>query len=309
MVPTIGFIVVVAFALVHVAPGDPVLALAGENGDAEYYAVMRERFGLDQPLYRQFFIYVGNLAQGDLGNSYVQGRPASSIIAERLPATLLLTSTALVLSSVVGVLMGVFAATRQRRWVDGSLGTVLLAVYAAPVFLIGQVVILFFALRLGWFPVQGMSSAVVPESLLGRWWDVARHLALPAAVLASQEVAAVGRLTRSGMREQLVADYVVTARAKGVRRSRVLLRHALRGTLLPVVTVIGDRAGHLVAGAIVVEAVFGWPGMGQLLVGAIQNRDYPITLGIFLLVAVTVVVVNLLTDLAYACLDPRVRHG
>lgn len=308
LLPTTGLIVVVGFVLVQVAPGDPVLALAGEYGDAEYYALMRERFGLDQPLHRQFVTYLSNVAQGDLGHSYTQGRPASSIILERLPATLLLTSAALLLSSVTGLLLGVVAATRRHRWSDTSISAVMLVVYAAPVFLVGQLAVLSFGLGLGWLPVHGMTSAVSPETTIGRWWDVAQHLLLPASALAAQEVAAVGRLTRSGIREQLLMDHVVTARAKGVSPAAVLLRHALRGALLPVVTVIGNRVGHLVAGAIVVEAVFGWPGMGQLLVSATQNRDHPITLGIFLLVALTVVSANLLTDLAYAWLDPRVQH-
>jgi len=298
----------VGFLLIHLAPGDPVLALAGENGDAEYYALVREKFGLDEPLPTQLATYAGNVVRGDLGTSYVQGRPVVDVIAERLPATLLLTATALVLSTLVGVAVGVFAATRRRRWPDVTVTVATLTMYAAPVFLVGQLAILLLALRLGWFPVQGMSDARSSATGLARVLDVAHHLTLPALALASQEIAAISRLSRVGLRDELVRDHVRTARAKGVPERAVVLKHGLRRAMLPVVTVVGGRVGHLVAGAVVVEVVFGWPGLGRLLVTAMQTRDAPIVLGVFLLVAVTVVVANLLTDLLYAWLDPRVRY-
>ncbi len=308
VVPTTAAILVLGFLLIHLAPGDPVLALAGQNGDAEYYAFVREKFGLDESLPRQLATYVGNVVRGDLGTSYVQGRPVSQVIGERLPATLLLTSTALVVSTAVGIGVGVFAATRRRRWPDVTVSLTTLTLYAAPVFLLGQLAILLLALRLGWFPVQGMTDADGPATGIGHVLDVAHHLALPALALASQEIAAVARLSRIGLLDELARDHIRTARAKGVSERAVVLRHALRRALLPVVTVLGGRVGHLVAGAIVVEVVFGWPGLGRLLVTAMQNRDAPIVLGVFLLVAVTVVVANLLTDLVYAFLDPRVRY-
>jgi peptide/nickel transport system permease protein len=309
LLPTAAAILLVGFLLIHLAPGDPVLALAGENGDAEYYAFMREKFGLDQPLGTQLATYAGNVLTGDLGSSYVQGRPVRDVIAERLPATLLLTGTALVVSTTVGTAIGVFAATRRRRWPDVTVTFATLAMYAAPVFLIGQLAILFLALRTGWFPVQGMSDARNPSAGIAHAMDVAHHLALPVLALATQEVAAVARLSRVGLLDELERDHVRTARAKGVGERAVVVRHALRRALLPVVTVLGGRVGHLVAGAVVVEAVFGWPGLGRLLVTAMQTRDAPIVLGVFLLVAVTVVVANLVTDLLYAWLDPRVRYG
>ncbi|MDQ3611840.1 MAG: ABC transporter permease [Actinomycetota bacterium] len=308
VVPTTAAILVLGFLLIHLAPGDPVLALAGQNGDAEYYAFVREKFGLDESLPRQLATYVGNVVRGDLGTSYVQGRPVSQVIGERLPATLLLTSTALLVSTAVGIGVGVFAATRRRRWPDVTVSLTTLTLYAAPVFLLGQLAILLLALRLGWFPVQGMTDADGPATGIGHVLDVAHHLALPALALASQEIAAVARLSRIGLLDELARDHIRTARAKGVSERAVVLRHALRRALLPVVTVLGGRVGHLVAGAIVVEVVFGWPGLGRLLVTAMQNRDAPIVLGVFLLVAVTVVVANLLTDLVYAFLDPRVRY-
>lgn len=309
LLPTTAVILLVGFLLIHLAPGDPVLALAGENGDAEYYAFVREKFGLDESLPRQLAVYAGNVLSGDLGTSYVQGRPVAQIIAERLPATLLLTGTALLLSTVVGVAVGVFTATRRRRWPDVTVTLATLAMYAAPVFLVGQLAILLLALRAGWFPVQGMTDARSSATGVARALDVGHHLVLPALALASQEVAAVARLARVGLLDELARDHIRTARAKGVGERSVVLRHALRRAMLPVVTVLGGRVGHLVAGAVVVEVVFGWPGLGRLLVTAMQARDAPIVLGVFLLVAVTVVMANLLTDLVYAWLDPRVRYG
>jgi len=308
LVPTTAAILLIGFLLIHLAPGDPVLALAGDNGDAEYYAQVRQRFGLDQPLPQQLATYAANVLRGDLGTSYVQGRPVADVIAERLPATLLLTGTAVVVSTVVGVAAGVLAAVRRGRWPDLSINTVVLALYAAPVFLVGQLAILLLALRTGWFPVQGMTDPRGSATGLARVADVAWHLVLPALVLAAQEVAAIVRLTRVGLADELTRDHIRTARAKGASRWRVVGKHGMRRPLLPVVTVLGGRVGHLVSGAVLVEVVFGWPGIGRLLVTALQTRDAPSVLGVFLLVAVSVVVANLVTDLGYLWLDPRVRY-
>jgi peptide/nickel transport system permease protein len=308
LIPTIAAILLVGFMLIHLAPGDPVLALAGEHGDAEYYAFMRHKFGLDEPLPEQLLAYGANVLTADLGVSYVQGRPVVDVLVERLPATLLLSGAAVALSTLVGLAAGVFAATRRRQWPDLTVSGVLLTLYAAPVFWLGQLAILLLALGTGLFPVQGMTSAGSDATGMARFLDVAHHLALPVLVLASQEIAAVGRLTRVGLSDELERDHVRLARAKGVGEPLVVLKHGLRRALLPVVTVIGGRVGHLVAGAVVVETVFGWPGLGRLLVVSMQNRDSPIVLGIFLLVALSVVVANLLTDLVYAWLDPRVRY-
>lgn len=306
VVPVVAGIVLVGFVLIHLAPGDPILALAGDAGDADYYAAMHERFGLDQPLWRQVGTYVGNVMQGDLGVSYTHGRPALDVILERVPATLLLAAVALLLSSTVGVAVGVVAAARAHRATDMAISGVALAFYAAPVFWIGQLALLAFALRLGWFPVQGMASAGSQLEGWARVADVARHLTLPALVLASQEIAATARLARASMIEELRESYTESLRAKGVGPVRLLVRHTLRPALLPVVTLVGGRVGHLLSGAVVVEVVFGWPGLGRLLLTAMQTRNSPILLGIFLLVALCVVLANLLTDLAYRWLDPRI---
>lgn len=309
VVPAVFGIAAVGFLLIHLAPGDPVLALAGEYGDEEYYATMRARFGLDRPLGQQLTTYFSRVLRGDFGVSYVHGRPAAAVILERVPATLLLTATSLVLSSVAGVALGVAAALRPGGLRDSGLNAVTLGLYAAPVFWLGQLALLLFALRLGWFPVQGMTSAEDVGPGLAHVADVLRHLALPALVLASQEIAAVARLTRGELREELHTDYVRTAHAKGVPARKVVTRHALRLAMLPVVTVIGGRVGHLISGAIVVEVIFGWPGIGRLLLIAMQTRNAPIILGIFFLVAFAVVVANLVTDLVYGRLDPRIRLG
>lgn len=308
VVPTVVGIVAVAFFLVHAAPGDPVFALAGEYGNADYYSAMRERFGLDRPLLEQFVTYFGRVAQGDFGTSYVHGRPAIAVIADRLPATLLLAATALALSSVAGVGLGVAAARREGRPIDVGITAGVLTVFAAPVFWLGQIALLVLALGAGWFPVQGMLTAGSDATGLDRGLDIARHLALPALVLASQQVAAVTRLTRAGLVEELRLDHVRTARAKGLAEWRVVWVHAMRRAALPVVTLIGGRLGYLLGGAAVVEVVFGWPGIGRLLLDAIEARDLPILFGLFLIVGLSVVVANLVTDLVYARLDPRIRY-
>jgi peptide/nickel transport system permease protein len=307
VLPTVLVIVIVGFLLVHLAPGDPVLALAGEHGDAAYYAFIRERFGLDEPLPRQLATYAARVASGDLGFSYVYGRSTLSVIGERVPATLLATGTALLMAVTLSVPLGVAAARWPHGARDIGISGLALSFYSAPVFWVGQLAALVFALRLGLFPVQGMTAAGSTSGGLTHAVDVARHLALPALVLASHELAALTRLTRSALLDELSRDHIRTARAKGATERTVVLRHALPRALLPAITVIGARAGHLIAGAVVVEVVFGWPGMGRLLVASLQTRDVPVLLGLFIVVAFAVVIANLVTDLVHAAIDPRIR--
>lgn len=308
VLPVVAGILLVGFLLVHLAPGDPVVALAGQSGDAAYYAFMREKFGLDRPLLEQLLVYVNNVARGDLGVSYVQGQPVVELITERLGATLLLGLAALLISTPVGIGLGVLAASRPGGIRDAAVTTAAVGMFAAPVFLLAQVALLTLALGAGLFPVQGMTSpGGAPPGLAGIA-DVAWHLALPALVLAAQEIAVVARLTRVGLLDELDSDHVRTARAKGLSERLVIGRHALRRAMLPVVTVIGSRVGYLLSGAIVVEVVFGWPGLGRLLLRSAQERDTPVLLGIFLVVAFSVVLVNLITDLCYVRLDPRIAY-
>ena len=307
VVPTMMAILIIGFILIHLAPGDPVLTLAGEHGDAAYYAFMRQRFGLDQPIPQQLATYLGRVVTGDLGFSYVYGRGTLRVIMERVPATLLLTGTALVISVLIAIPLGAVAAARPHGARDVGISAFALALYSSPAFWVGQIAILGFSLGLGIFPVQGMTSAGSSETGLSHAWDVARHLALPAIVLASQEIAVLVRITRSAMLDELPRDHIRTARAKGLSTVQALVRHALPRALLPVVTIVGARVGHLIAGAAVVEIIFGWPGMGRLLIASLQSRDTPILLGLFIVVSFTVVLANLLSDLVYAAIDPRIR--
>ena len=307
VVPAVAAIIVITFVIIHLAPGDPVDAVASGNGDDEYYAFMREKFGLDQPMWVQFRTYAGNVLGGDLGVSFAQGQRVSSLIWQRMPATLLLMGTALVFSSIAGVIFGLIAARRPFRLMDLTISTTALLGYALPVFWLAQLALLGLAFETGWFPIQGMTDARADYTGWAHYRDVAYHLVLPALVLAVSEVALVARVARTGLIQQNGADYVRTAKSKGLSPNRSLLRHALPNALLPVVTVIGGRIGSLFSGAVLVETVFGWPGMGGLLLQASLNRDHPVLLGLVLVVAFSVVVANLLTDLVYASIDPRIR--
>jgi peptide/nickel transport system permease protein len=308
VVPAVAAIFIVTFAVIHLAPGDPVTAIASGNGDQAYFEFMRSKYGLDRPLLEQFGTYVGNVFQGDLGVSFGQGRRVSGLIAERLPATLLLMGSALVVSSVGGVLLGLLAARRPFGVLDLGMSTAALVGYALPVFWLAQLALLTVAFETGWFPIQGMTDARAGNTGLAAMVDVAHHLALPALVLAASEVALVARMTRTGLIQQQGEDYMRTARGKGLSPAGCTTRHALPNALLPVVTVIGSRVGTLFSGAVLVETVFGWPGLGRLHLDAAGTRDHPILLGLVLLVAFSVVLANLLTDLAYALIDPRIRY-
>jgi peptide/nickel transport system permease protein len=309
-VPPAALVILVAtWLLLHLAPGDPVLALAGQYGDEAYYTATRERFGLDQPLPQQLVTYLANVLRGDLGTSYVRGRPALAVVAERLPATILLAATALAISTVVGIAFGILAARRGGGRTDVSVRMGSLALYATPSFWLAQLAVIGLAYRLGWFPVQGMTDARRSLDGLPAVLDVIRHLLLPALVLAASEVALNVRLVRSGLLEATRTDYVRTARAKGAPPRRVLHHHALRNALLPVVTVIGNRVGMFFTGAVLVEVVFAWPGVGRLLLSSAQARDFPVLLAIFLVVAGAVLVVNVLVDVLYTWLDPRISYA
>ena len=308
VLPAVASILIVTFAVVHFAPGDPVVAVAGESGDQAYYDFMRAKFGLDRPLFEQFLTYSHDVLRGDLGVSYVQGERVSTLIAERIPATMLLMGSALVLSTVGGIALGALAARRPFGPFDLTMSTIALVGYALPVFWLAQLAMLTIAFKTGWFPIQGMTTARASYTGLAHWGDVARHLVLPAGVLAASEVALVSRIARTGILNEMGRDYVRTAQAKGLSESRALVRHALRNALLPVVTVVGSRVGFLFSGAVLVETVFGWPGLGRLVLSAAQTRDHPVLLGMVLLVAFSLVVANLVTDLVYARVDPRIRY-
>lgn len=268
---------------------------------------MRARFGLDRPIHEQLAVYVGNVARGDFGTSYFHRRPALEIVADRIPATLLLMLTGLALSTAAGIWLGATAARHADRTPDHAITVGTLVGGATPAFWLGQVLVIVFAANLGWFPIQGMTSVRgVPEGF-ARVLDLVHHLVLPATTLGLLQLALVTRLTRAGVREALSDEYVRTARAKGLSAGAILRRHALPNALLPVVTVVGGHFGTLLTGAVLTEIIFAWPGLGRLLYDATLSRDYPLLMSIFLIASGSVIVANLLTDLAYGALDPRVR--
>ena len=301
-------VVLFTFILIHIAPGDPIVALAGEYGNEAYYEEMRAKFGLDRPLGEQLAIYLKNLLQGDLGYSYTYGQPVARVILGRLPTTLLLMGTALLLATTIGIGLGVVAARRPDSALDTAITTLALLGYAVPVFWLAQVMIYFLAVQGGWFPVHGLTSTREQHAGLRLVVDVGHHLALPAAALAVQQIALVSRLTRAEMLEALAQPFILSARAKGLKERQVLMGHALRNALLPVVTIVGGRVGFLFAGAVLTETVFAWPGLGRLLLDATLARDYPILMGLFILIATSVILANLGTDFVYATLDARLVY-
>lgn len=309
VVPAVGTILVVTFLMIQLAPGDAVDALAGGGGDEATYAYLRSYLQLDRPVWEQFASYVSHLARGDLGVSFVQGgTPVAKLIGERVPATLLLVVSALVVSSLAGVVLGALAARRPFGLFDLGVNGTSLVGYAVPGFWLAQLALLVFSFRTGWFPVQGMTDARVERSGLALALDVAHHLVLPVLVLAVSEMALVTRVTRSGLLGEMGKDYVRSAWANGISERATIFRHALPNVLLPVASLIGTRLGLLFSYTVVTETVFGWPGLGTLLLTASQTRDRPVLLGLVLLVSLSVVVANLLTDLVYAWIDPRIRY-
>jgi peptide/nickel transport system permease protein len=301
-------IATVNFMLVHAAPGDPAQVMAGQSGaaDEKLLAQIRADYGLDKPYPVQLANYLGRVLTLDLGYSFRQQRPVRDLILERLPATLLLTSTAFVAALVIGVMLGLFAGVRAGRWSDTALTILSLLLYATPVFWLGLMLVLLFSVKLDWLPAFGYVTIGVEMSPLERVRDIASHLALPAISLAAVYLAIYARLMRSSVIEVTKQDFIKTARAKGLKQGRIIARHILRNAILPVVTVAGMQAGALVGGAVVIETVFAWPGLGRLTYDAVLQRDYPVMLGIFLVMSVIVILLNLATDAIYRLIDPRV---
>ncbi|MBM3950642.1 MAG: ABC transporter permease [Rhodospirillales bacterium] len=310
-VPIVLGIVVTNFFLLQLAPGDAADVLAGEAGSAtpEYMAMLRQRFGLDQPLFTQLFYYVKNVLLLDLGFSFRHNMPVLHLILERLGPTLLLMGATLVLSVASGVLLGLLAATRVGSWRDTMISILAIVSYATPLFWVGLMLIVAFSLKLDWLPATGMESVGMFYSGWERVVDVSRHLVLPAITLSLFYMALYARLMRAAMIEQSRMDYVTTARAKGLSERRVTFRHVLRNALLPVFTMAGVQTGNLLGGSVIVESVFGWPGLGLLAFQSLFARDFNLLLGIFFLSACLVVIVNLLVDLLYTFVDPRIEVG
>jgi peptide/nickel transport system permease protein len=302
-------IVLINFGLIRAAPGDPALVMAGEAGaaDQQYVEQLREKFGLDRPIHEQLFTYVTKVAQGDLGYSYRQQRPVWDLIAERLPATLVLTGIAFVFALGMGILLGTLAAMNAGKWSDTAITTIALLSYATPIYWVGLMLILLFSVQLGWLPAFGYESVGAGLTGTEHVLDVAAHLIMPVLTLGLFYMAVYARLTRSSILEVRDMDFVKTARAKGLGEGRIVVLHVLRNAILPVITFAGIQAGHLIGGSILVETVFAWPGIGRLAFDALLQRDYQVLLGIFVVTSVMVLVFNIITDLLYSLIDPRIE--
>ena len=308
-IPLILIIIGINFALIHAAPGDPVDVLMGSSeADPAMVAELRADFGLDQPIPVQLVRYYAKVLTLDLGESFRYREPVLDLIASRLPATLLLMGTAIVVSTLIAVALGVVAALRPYSVLDNATTFMALAGYSMPVFWLGQLLLIVFALGLDWFPAQGMVSIRAPAEGFARVLDIAHHLVLPALTYSLYHLALMFRLTRAKMQEVLQQDFIQTARAKGLSESQMIFSHALRNAMLPIVTVLGLNFGFMLAGSVLTETVFAWPGTGRLLYEAILARDYPVLMGLFVCLSSMVVAVNLATDIAYALIDPRVVY-
>ena len=294
-IPTLFGVLVVAFLVLHVASGDPVQAMVGERADSATVARLRAQLHLDEPLIKRFGIYLGDLAKGDLGRSYITDRPIARDIKERFPKTLQLAGAAMLLAAVVGVTLGIFSAANPGGFADRfALGLAYVGI-SFPVYWVGLLLILLFAVTLHWLPPSGFGGI--------------KFLILPAVTLGMRSIAFLARMTRSAMLDALNADFIRTDRAKGLREGMITLRHGFRNALIPVITVLGLDFGAYLTGSILTETIFGWPGIGRYVVNAISRRDLPAIQGSVLFLSTVFVVVNLITDLAYAKADPRVRLG
>lgn len=306
---TIFLIIIINFFIINLAPGDPIRVMAGEFAfsNPEYVKALRKRWGLDKPLTERFIIYLINLFKGDMGFSYRYMQPVTIIIGERIVPTLLLTFTSLIISFLLGVLLGVFSARKSGTVMDLSLSFTMIILYSMPVFWLGIILILIFAVNLRLFPIAGMYSARVTYKGIGLWLDILWHMTLPVTTLVLAQLPVYYKITKASILEQTREDYVKTFTAYGFHRETIFRRYILRNALLPPVTIFGLQLGFVLSGAALVEIIFGWPGMGRLLLDAAFYRDYPLLMGLYLVTAIGVAAANFLTDIVYMFLDPRVR--
>ncbi len=295
LIPVLIGVAIIVFGMVRLLPGDPAVAMAGVHATPEYIAQVRADLGLDDPLPVQFGAFMSRLIRGDLGTSTRTNRPVSVEIWPRFLNTLALTTVSLVIASFVGILFGVISATRPYSLLDNIIMVLSLFGVAAPVFWSGLILMLVFSVWLGWLPSSGMGTP--------------QHFVLPALTLAAYSTALIARMTRSSMLEVLNMDYITTAKSKGLTEKVVVIKHALRNALIPIVTILGLRFGMMLGGAVLTETVFSWPGVGRLMVDSILARDYPVVQGSVLLLALLFVLINLFVDLLYAFLDPQIQYG
>ncbi len=293
-IPVLLGVATLVFSLIHVVPGDPVQSMLGESAAPEDVNDLRRRLGLDRPLYVQYFAFLRGAASGDLGTSLRTNQSVTRAIAERIPATLELAIAAMAVALAIALPLGIVAAVRAGSAIDHGATTLALIGISIPNFWLGPLLAIVFSVTLGWLPVSGRGTLA--------------HLVLPAITLGAPLAAVLARMTRASVLEELHEVYVLAARARGVSRARAVLRHALRNSLIPIVTVLGLQLGAVLTGAVITETIFAWPGVGRLLIQSITFRDYPLVQGCILLIAVTYVGMNLLTDLVYGLLDPRIRY-
>ena len=293
-IPVLLGVATLVFSLIHLIPGDPAQAMLGEAAPQSDVEELRRQLGLDRPLAEQYAVFLGGLLKGDLGTSLRTGLPVTEQIVERMPATFELAAAAMLVAILFSMPLGIAAAVRRGTVVDHAAMTVSLAGVSVPNFWLGPLLAIVFAVELGWLPVSGR----------GTW----AHLVLPAVSLGAALAAILARMTRATMLEELREPYVQAARARGVSRSRAVMRHAFRNSLIPVVTLVGLQFGAVLTGAVITETIFAWPGIGRLLIQSIGFRDYPLVQGCILLIALTYVAVNLITDMLYGVLDPRIRY-
>jgi peptide/nickel transport system permease protein len=309
ILPFMFFVITIGFVIVHLAPGDPLTYLLGSyNVTPAVIEAARHRLGLDRPLIDQYFIYLAEVMKGDLGYSIMEQRPVYDIIMERYPATLLLMISSIAFGTVIGILSGVYAAKGELTMKDHVITTISVAGFSVPPFWLGMMLILMFSFYFKILPTSGMIDPRAGGGWLETGFDVLKHLILPALTLSLFFYAIIARLTRENVLEELDKNYVVTARAKGLKEDNVLFRHALRNALIPIVTVIGLNIGIMVGGAVLVETVFSWPGVGLLIYDSILNRDYPLVIGSFIFLSISVPLANIATDLVYTAVNPKVRY-
>jgi peptide/nickel transport system permease protein len=322
MLPVLIGVSILVFSFIHLIPGDPAVALLGERANEENVARVREQLGLDKPLYEQYLIYMKRILSGDLGTSAFGNKSVSIELKSRFPATVELAIAAMIVAVLIGIPAGIFSALYRNSLIDTVTMFWALVGVSMPIFWLGLLLIWFFALILGWFPtgsrltvgveLNNITHLYLLDSLLTgnlpAFFDALKHIFLPALALGSIPLSIIARMTRSAMLDVLGQDYVRTARAKGLRETAVVLRHALRNAMLPVVTVVGLQVGSLLAGAIMTETIFAWPGIGKWVFDAISGRDYPIVQSVTLVITLIFVVINLLVDVSYAFLNPRIRY-
>lgn len=301
-IPVMLVVALFVFLLLRLSPGDPAAIIAGDMATPDQLAAIRSNLGLDQPLYQQFFVWIAQLLQGNFSNSLMANTPVLTMIGQRLEPTLSLALVAIIFTILVSVPLGVLAAWKHGSWVDKLVMSSSVLGFSIPVFVIGYLLTTLFAIQLRWLPVQGFTS--ITKGV----WPFAQRIILPALTLSSVYIALVARMTRASVLEVLGEDYIRTARAKGLSEIHVLFRHALRNSMIPIMTVIGTGFALMISGVVVTESVFNIPGLGRLIVDAVLARDYPVIQGMILLTSGVYVIINLLIDLSYALSDPRIRY-